>query len=176
MSGIASLFRIAASAVVTALLVAACAPKPEPDGEPEPAPNGDAPPTQEAPGTQSEIGPSTTLRLELGSASTAGEPIDFILTVLNEGAEELVIDFPDGQRFDFEVIGGGDRLWHWAADMFFTQMLGRERIGPGERRQWTATLESGLPAGTYTVRGTLTTNTRHALDLAFDVEGGGETP
>lgn len=179
MTGVMGLLRIAASAVVTALVIAACAPRPEPESEPEgpseaPA-NGNGSSTQQAPVAETEIAADATLRLEVGTTRpVAGEPIAFVLTVANGGTDELVIDFPDGQRFDFEVIGEGTTLWHWGADMFFTQMLGRERIAAGASELWTATLEAGLPAGTYTVRGTLTTNTRHALDLAFEVEEGEE--
>lgn len=182
MSAFYGLFRIAASAVVTALLIAACAPRPEPDGEPEAPDNGDSPPDRQAGPRDSgqdpssarvEIAPDVTLILEVAtSAPQADAPIEFVLTVSNGGAEELVIDFPDGQRFDFEVIGGAETVWRWAADMFFPQMIGRERIAAGDQRVWTATLESGLPAGSYTVRGTLTTNTRHSLDLPFRVEEG----
>jgi hypothetical protein len=178
MTGLAGLLRIAASAVVTALVIAACAPRPEPDGEPEAsskeaARNGDNASDQEAPFAETTIAENATLRLEVGTtAPVAGQPIAFVLIVMNRGGDELVIDFPDGQRFDFEVIGDGTTVWRWGADMFFTQMLGRERIAAGASELWTATLEAGLSAGTYTVRGTLTTNTRHALDLAFEVEAG----
>lgn len=183
MTGVAGLLRIAASAVVTALVIAACAPRPEPDGEPEassnesasnePAPDGDNTSDQEVPFAETAIAENATLRLDVGTtAPVAGQAIAFVLTVTNGGEEELVIDFPDGQRFDFEVIGEGTTIWRWGADMFFTQMLGRERIAAGASELWTATLEAGLPAGTYTVRGTLTTNTRHVLDLAFEVEEG----
>ena len=184
MSAFYGLFRIAASAVVTALVIAACAPRPEPEGEPETTDNGDPAPDQnaepqasgqDAASARLEIAPDVILILDVATEEPrADAPIEFSLTVSNGGADELVIDFPDGQRFDFEVIREGESVWRWAADMFFPQMLGRERIASGDRKRWTATLESGLAAGSYTVRGTLTTNTRHAVDLAFRVEEGSD--
>ena len=193
MNALAGVARLAASAVVTALVLAACAPRPEPDAEAE-SPGGDGGGT-DTPGEGSgaglddgregvasdtiEISPGVSLRLEVDPATpAAGQPVEFALVLRNGTADELVLDFPDGQRFDFEVSTDGGIVWRWAADMFFPQVLGRERIAAGDGRTWTAGVSGGLPAGSYVVRATLTSNTPHEIVATFEVDSGdeGDTP
>ncbi|MFV1987304.1 MAG: BsuPI-related putative proteinase inhibitor [Gemmatimonadota bacterium] len=164
--------------LLTGLVIAACAPRPEPEAEAENPPEDVAsPPTREGTVTESEISPGVRLRLEVGPAGLlADSPIEFTLTVINDSAEELVLDFPDGQRFDFEVSRDGGSVWRWADDMFFPQMLGRERIPAGGRTPWSVTREPGLSAGRYGVRATLTTNTPATVGLEFDVAEGESAP
>ena len=177
MSGVGSVLRVALSAVLTGLVIAACAPRPEPDSEAdgqsgEDDANGPSDPagSQEAPRVERSIGPDATLSLTISPGSaTVGEPIRFELTLSNDGTDELVVDFPDGQRFDFEVRQGDTPLWRWAADMFFTQMIGRERVEAGGEMHWSATLESGLAAGDYAVRATLTSSEPHTVELPFTI-------
>ncbi|MDX1394938.1 MAG: BsuPI-related putative proteinase inhibitor [Gemmatimonadota bacterium] len=187
MSAFVGVLRLAASAVVTALFLAACAPRPEPDAEAETPgsddtgsgrPGGE---TAASPvdGTGSsasdtlEISPGVSLRLAIDPATpTAGEPLEFVLVLRNGAAGELVIDFPDGQRFDFEVSTDGSLVWRWAADMFFPQVLGRERIAAGDEMTWTAGVSGGFPAGSYAVRATLTSNTPHEIVSSFEVVEG----
>ena len=178
MSGLMGLLRVAGSAVITALVITACAPRPEPEAESEGGPADVAsPPLQEAPMTEAEISPGVRMRLEVGSAGPlADRPIEFTLSVYNDTAEELVLDFPNGQRFDFEVSREGASVWKWATDMFFPQMLGRERIPAQDQIPWSVTHESGLPAGRYTVRGTLTTNAPATIELEFDVAAKESSP
>lgn len=177
MSGMVGLLRLAVSAVVTGLVVAACAPRPEPEVETEIDDTGDvSPEPQQTPSTQAEIREGVMLRLAADpDALVAGGAIDFSLTVTNNSDDELVLDFPDGQRFDFEVSEGGTPLWRWATDMFFPQMLGRERVPAGDSLVWSVTLGTGVPAGHYTARGTMTTNSPVTVELEFDV-GEGESP
>ncbi|MDH3734513.1 MAG: BsuPI-related putative proteinase inhibitor [Gemmatimonadota bacterium] len=176
MSGVISLLRLTVSALVTGLVIAACTPRPEPDAEPESS-GGDedagasSGSTQESPTAEASIGEDVTLRLAITppvpSSDTA---IEFVLTLSNGSSEELVVDFPDGQRFDFEVLRADASVWRWAADMFFPQMLGRERIEAGGSMPWSVRLEEGLAAGEYTLRGTLTSNERHVLELVFTID------
>lgn len=153
----------AAMAVGAAAALMACAP----------------PPDGEGPATDRETGTGTVratamaeggLRVTLSAGpARAGAPIDVSLEVANPGEGEAVLDFPDGQRFDFEVLRGDETVWRWAADMFFPQMLGRERIPPGESIEWSARLEAGLPSGDYRVRGILTTRPRVAVEATLPV-------
>ena len=156
MTWLRGIARVAASAAVAALVIAACA-----------ARRG----SQEVPVATTRISEDVSLTLSLGEPAEPGRPIEFRLSVSNAGDDEVVFDFADGQRFDFEVLHGETSVWRWAADMFFTMMIGRERMAPGDSIHWTARLEEGLPAGTYTVRATLTTANRPAVDLEFAVGG-----
>lgn len=168
MSGLAGMLRLAASAVVAALVIAACAPRPEPEAEA----NGEtSQSSQETSRAEVSIGDAIMLRLEVATAAPrANTAIAFALTLVNESAEPLVVDFPNGQRFDFEVLQQGQPVWQWAQDMFFPQMLGREQVEPGASLPWSVRLDDGLPAGDYTLRGTLTSNERRVVELDFTVE------
>lgn len=101
------------------------------------------------------------LRLALSlpeEAPRAGTPLTLGLDAVNEGDAPLVLDFPDGQRYDFEVFAeDGTRVWRWSDGMFFIQVLGRETVAPGDSLRWSERIEGGLPAGAYRVVATLTT-------------------
>lgn len=178
MSAIAALVRLAATAVVTALVIGACAPRPEPNGEADAEPDVDAAPAERPDAGEPQEAFSAVadlpgdLRLTLALVEVApSRPIEFTLELANGGADEAVVDFPDGQRFDLEVFDGETSVWRWASDLFFPMMLGRERIAPGESVEWSGRMEEGLPAGSYTVRGTLTTSARPTVEVAFTVDG-----
>ena len=82
---------------------------------------------------------------------------------------EAVVDFPNGQRFDFEILRDGTSVWRWAKDMFFPQVLGRERIPPGDTLRWNQRYEDGLEPGAYTARAVLTANDPVTVQRAFAV-------
>ncbi|WP_420462445.1 BsuPI-related putative proteinase inhibitor [Candidatus Palauibacter sp.] len=111
------------------------------------------------------------LALSLGEAlPTAGTPIVLELAATNDGEAPLVLDFPDGQRYDFEVFSeDGASVWRWAEGMFFTMMLGRERLDPGTSLRWVERIEDGLPAGVYRVVATLTTVEPHTIEGTLTV-------
>ncbi len=115
--------------------------------------------------------PDLRLALSTGDESpAAGAPIVLELSAANDGDAPLVLDFPDGQRFDFEVFSeDGAVVWHWAEGMFFAQMLGRERLESGAVLRWTERIEGGLPAGAYRVVATLTTVERRAVEASLTV-------
>ena len=117
--------------------------------------------------------PDRELRLSLSTGEEsprAAAPIVLELTGTNDGQATLVLDFPDGQRYDFEVISEeGAVVWRWAEGMFFAQVLGRETLEPGASLRWTGRIEAGLPAGVYRVIATLTTVEPHAIETTFTV-------
>ena len=118
-----------------------------------------------------ESGRELRLSLSTGEASPeAATPVVLELTGTNDGPATLVLDFPDGQRYDFEVISeDGAVVWHWAEGRFFAQMLGRETLEPGASLRWTGRIEAGLPAGVYRVIATLTTVEPHAIEATLTV-------
>lgn len=118
-----------------------------------------------------EPGRELRLSLSTGEASPeAAAPLVLELTGTNDGQETLVLDFPDGQRYDFEVISeDGAVVWHWAEGRFFAQVLGRETLEPGASLRWTGRIEAGLPAGVYRVIATLTTVEPHAIEATLTV-------
>ena len=96
--------------------------------------------------------------------------IALTLTVHNDGESPVDIDFPSGQRYDFEVFAAdGASVWHWADDMFFTMMLGRETLAAGDSLRWTERIEDGLPSGAYRVVGTLTAMEPRTIEASLQV-------
>lgn len=118
-------------------------------------------------------GSGRELRLSLSTgaeAPTAATPVVLELTGTNDGQAALVLDFPDGQRFDFEVISeDGAVVWRWAEGRFFAQVLGRETLEPGASQHWTGRIEAGLPAGVYRVLATLTTVEPRTVEATLTV-------
>lgn len=118
-------------------------------------------------------GSGRELRLSLSTgeaAPVAATPVILELTGTNDGQATLILDFPDGQRFDFEVISeDGAVVWRWAEGRFFAQVLGRETLEPGASLHWTGRIESGLPAGVYRVLATLTTVEPRTVETALTV-------
>ncbi|MXX77585.1 MAG: hypothetical protein F4Z33_01035 [Gemmatimonadales bacterium] len=117
--------------------------------------------------------PGRELRLSLSTGEASPEPATPVvleLTGTNDGPATLVLDFPDGQRYDFEVISeDGTVVWHWAEGRFFAQVLGRETLEPGASLHWTGRIETGLPAGAYRVLATLTTVEPRTVEATLTV-------
>ena len=122
--------------------------------------------------------PDPELRLSLSTGDeppVAGSPVVLELTLTNEGEAALILDFPDAQRFDFEVLSDDDTVaWRWAEGRFFAQVLGRETLDPGASLTWTGTIEAGLPAGAYRVVGTLTAVERKTIEATLTVLSGAD--
>lgn len=122
---------------------------------------------------RSDDGSGQELRLSLSAGEevpTAAMPVVLELTGTNDSPATLVLDFPDGQRYDFEVISeDGVVVWHWAEGRFFAQVLGRETLEPGASLHWTGRIEAGLPAGVYRVVATLTTVEPRTVEATLTV-------
>ena len=131
--------------------------------------SADGPP----PERPADDGSGRELRLSLSTgeeAPTAATPVVLELTGTNGGQAALILDFPDGQRFDFEVISeDGAVIWRWAEGRFFAQVLGRETLEPGASLHWTGRIEAGLPAGVYRVLATLTTVEPRTVEATLTV-------
>jgi hypothetical protein len=104
-----------------------------------------------------------TLNLELAAGKAAyavGEPVELTLTLSNRGAEPLVFQFNDGQRYDFVAMReDGTVVWVWSRDKMFIQVLGSLTLAPGESRvyrdRWDQRDNDGaqVPPGRYIVEG-----------------------
>jgi len=90
-------------------------------------------------------------------AYRAGEPIELILKVTNRSKEPKALEFSSSQRYDFEIADSrGAKVWQWSADRMFAQMLGTERLAPGESREYRERFSGSLAPGTYRVTGRIT--------------------
>ena len=91
-------------------------------------------------------------------AYRAGEPVELILRLTNRSAEAKTLDFSSSQRYDFKIedSGGAASVWTWSADRMFAQMMGTERLGPGESREYREEFSGTLPPGKYQATGVVT--------------------
>jgi hypothetical protein len=113
-------------------------------------------------------GPAVTVQrgtLNLGlladkAAYAVGDPVGLTLTLSNRGAEPLVFQFNDGQRYDFVARReDGTVVWVWSHDKAFIQVLGTLTIAAGESRvyrdRWDQKDNNGVqvPPGRYIIEG-----------------------
>lgn len=97
-----------------------------------------------------------------------GEPIRATLRVRSEAPDEVVLRFGTGQRYDLAIGREGSAVWRWSEGMFFIQVLGEERLAPGEELVYSEAYEGRLEPGAYTVRGSLVSST-HPLEASLEV-------
>jgi hypothetical protein len=90
-------------------------------------------------------------------AYRVGEPVELVLKVTNRAKQPKVLEFSSSQRYDFEIAdSSGAKVWQWSADRMFAQMLGTERLAPGESREYRERFSGSLAPGTYRVTGRIT--------------------
>ena len=87
------------------------------------------------------------------SATTNGD-VALSLTVENEGTEPVELPFRTAQRADFVAYRDGEEVWRWSDGRMFAQVLGEERLNPGETLTVDATWDAP-PSGEYRVVGEL---------------------
>lgn len=85
-----------------------------------------------------------------------GEPITLSLRVENVSSEPVTLRFASGQRYDFSITDrAGKVAWRWSAGRGFIQMLGQERLEPGDALSYEERYDGELAPGSYTVAGAL---------------------
>lgn len=105
------------------------------------------------------------------SVGPQAEDVAFELTVRNDGDEDVVLSFRDGQRtrFTVEPAGGGDLVWRSDEEKMFIQMLGEETLPAGTSTTFGDVWESP-DSGEYRVVGELTCEDRElSADAEFSV-------
>lgn len=91
-------------------------------------------------------------------AYRSGEPIELLLTLTNRVGPARTLEFSNGQRYDFTIAdSAGATVWSWSAGRMFAQMMGTERLAPGESREYRERFTGRLSRGTYRATGTITT-------------------
>lgn len=83
-----------------------------------------------------------------------GDTIGVTLTVSNPGPDTAVLSFATGQRYDMALVDAGGRLvWRWSEGMMFVQMLGAERLAPGDSLVYRERAPAPGAPGRYVVEG-----------------------
>jgi len=97
---------------------------------------------------------------QTSSSFNQNEIITFSMSATNSNGEVIILQFNNGQRYDFYVLNDDNReLWRWSADKSFTQALEQLEIQPEETiklaESWNQQLTDGsqLEPGNYTAVG-----------------------
>lgn len=87
-----------------------------------------------------------------------GQPITITLTVFNYTEDTVSFTFTSSQRYDFFISREGKEIWRWSSGKIFAQVVGEEKIKPGESLTFKETYTSRikLSPGIYQVTGILT--------------------
>lgn len=115
-------------------------------------------------GKTAASGDSLAVSIGLSAGSFAvGEKIGVRLVARNLTAREMGLVFPTAQRYDLVLRKGGRVVWRYSADAMFAQVVGRERIVPGDSLVFETVLDQPAVLGTnpelgaYTIEGVLKT-------------------
>jgi hypothetical protein len=98
----------------------------------------------------------------------AGQPVEFVLTLRAE--RPLTLEYPNGQRYDFEVRdSSGEVVWRWSDDRVFNMALGREQLREGGELVYRESWTPDSP-GDYEVTGIITASNEDLSDTeSFEV-------
>ena len=88
----------------------------------------------------------------------SGQPITINLTVFNYTKDTVSFTFTSSQRYDFFVSKEGKEIWRWSSGKVFAQVIGEEKIKPGESLTYEETYlpKIKFSPGTYQVKGVFT--------------------
>ncbi|WP_078430302.1 BsuPI-related putative proteinase inhibitor [Alkalihalobacterium alkalinitrilicum] len=107
------------------------------------------------------------------------DQLAFTISLTNKGTEEVSLQFPTGQLFDFMVATEkSEVVYKYSEGMMFTQAIVEKQLGPNETitftDEWDLTFDGErVPAGSYRVIGELpimTVNGNEAFREQFLVE------
>jgi hypothetical protein len=92
-----------------------------------------------------------------GSRFRSGEPITFSFSVMNCTDSQMVISYPNAQRYEFTVEASSDQpleVWRWSSGRRFAEGLADETFEPGETKTYTETWDQRADAGQLVPPGT----------------------
>lgn len=73
------------------------------------------------------------------------------LNVTNNTARTMELTFPSGKKFDLTIFNkSGQKVWQLSAGQYYPQYVVKERLNPGQTKQYNAQMPSLAP-GQYTV-------------------------
>jgi hypothetical protein len=122
------------------------------------------------PGAGSAPGLGSSFNVSVGADSVRLE-----LHITNVTSDPMVLEFHDGQRYDFAVaLTDGTVVWRWSQDRMFPQAVGSEMLAAGESRRYAAAWQAGRD-GDY-VAGAWLTASNYPVELrtVFRLPAGAE--
>lgn len=87
--------------------------------------------------------------MDASLAVTTADGVEFRLTVTNDETEPIELTFRDSGLADFAVLEEGTEVWRWSDGRMFAQVIGHERLEPGESATFDAEWPDPSP-GEYT--------------------------
>ncbi len=94
-----------------------------------------------------------------------GEEIEFVLTLLNDTNDELILNYPNSKRYDIYIMSSSDEeVWRWSSGFFFADVESEVVVQPRQiievSETWNQRRSNGedLDLGEYTVYGTFSSN------------------
>lgn len=107
------------------------------------------------------------------AVETGADSVGLRLHVTNVSAAPVALEFPSGQRFDFQVTTeAGETVWTWSADRSFMQALGTAVLAPGESLRYSAAWPSSGRRGRFVAIGQVTsTNEPVRQSVIFELTG-----
>lgn len=100
------------------------------------------------------------------------EQIAARLILTNRSGANVVLDFPSGQRYDFQVKDArGEVIYTWSATRLFPAVTGQEIVK--DELVWTETFSAGmLRPGQYTLEGRIANSDpkRYSASVGFEIK------
>ncbi len=101
----------------------------------------------------------------------SAEQIAARLTLTNRSGANVVLDFPSGQRYDFQVKNArGEVIYTWSATRLFPAVTGQETVK--DELVWTETFSAGtLRPGSYTLEGRIANSDakKYSASVGFEI-------
>jgi hypothetical protein len=142
--------------------------------------SGDEPPPEPPSETAAAVEPAPDEGIQLSAGSDrvryqAGDSIRVVLRVVNRLQVERTLHFPTAQRYDLTIVTDeGEVVYHWGAERAFAQVLGEERLDPGEwGPEWSERIPAPAEPGGYRIRAQVPVNgTELRTEFPIEVDPG----
>ncbi len=103
--------------------------------------------------------PGEGLEVQLGidrPSYAPGEEVRALLRLVNRAAETLTLEFSSAQRYDLVLLTSDEEeVARWSADQMFAQVLGEERLEPGETLEFEELFAAPDAPGSYHLQGVI---------------------
>lgn len=99
----------------------------------------------------------------------SGDTIIVSLKVSNSGDNQIKLEFPSAQLYDFVILSKRRVRWRWSSNKLFASMPVEISLDPREEFSMSEVIKAGMPRGTYTLIGMVTSSVPHRSMHRFTV-------